>query len=117
MTSLKATSANVLTATFANAVASEGAVKIKVTKAGVHNPDHTGTTKWSEDLTSVAFTASAKLIAGTYEMTATDAADSTKTTSKTTEVENEKVAEIQILNDVALTNKDRDEAYILTMMS
>lgn len=111
MTSLKATSANVLTATFANAVASEGAVKIKVTKAG-STTEITGTTKWSEDLTSVAFTASAKFTTGTYEMTATDAADSTKTTSKTAEVENEKVTEIKILNEVALTNKARTEAYI-----
>ena len=110
MTALSATSANELTATFAAAVASEGAVTIKVNKAG-STTAITGTTKWSEDLTSVVFTAAAKLTAGTYEMTATDAADTTKTTSKTVVVENEKVTSIVVTNDVALTSANKKTAY------
>lgn len=112
MTSLAATKANELTATFATAVASSGAVTIKVNKAG-STTAITGTTKWSDDLTSVVFAASANLTAGTYEMTATDSADATKTTSKTAIVENEKVAQIVILNDTALTDpKNKKKAFI-----
>lgn len=120
ITSLAATSANELTATFATAVASEGAVTIKVNKAGSTTAID-GKVTWSEDLTTAKFTATAKLVAGTYEMTATDVADKTKTATATAVVENEKVAEIKILNDVALTGdsapnaatpKVRDLAYI-----
>lgn len=111
MSSLTATKANELTATFANAVASTSAITIKVNKAG-STTAISGTTKWSEDATSVVFTATANLTAGTYEMTATDSTDATKTTTKTVAVENERVEEIKILNDVALTNSDKDTAYI-----
>ncbi len=111
MTSLTATKANELTATFASAVASTSAITIKVNKAG-STTAITGTTKWSDDATSVVFTATANLTAGTYEMTATDSADTTKTTTKSVVVENERVEELVILNDVALTNADKDTAYI-----
>lgn len=111
MSALTATKANELTATFTNAVASTSAITIKVNKAG-STTAISGTTKWSEDATSVVFTATANLTAGTYEMTATDSTDATKTTTKTVAVENERVEEIKILNDVALTNSDKDTAYI-----
>ena len=111
MSSLTATKANELTATFTNAVASTSAITIKVNKAG-STTAISGTTKWSEDATSVVFTATANLTAGTYEMTATDSTDATKTTTKTVAIENERVEEIKILNDVALTNSDKDTAYI-----
>lgn len=111
MSSLSATKANELTATFTNAVASTSAITIKVNKAG-STTAISGTTKWSDDTTSVVFTATANLTAGTYEMTATDSTDATKTTSKTVAVENERVEEIKILNEVALTSKDKKTAYI-----
>ena len=111
MTSLVATSANELTATFASAVADTSAITIKVNKAG-STTAITGTTKWSEDAKTLVFTATAKLTAGTYEMTATDSADATKTTSKTAVVENEKVDKIVISNEVALTSTDKKTAYI-----
>ena len=111
MSSLSATKANELTATFTNAVASTSAITIKVNKAG-STTAISGTTKWSDDSTSVVFTATANLTAGTYEMTATDSTDATKTTSKTVAVENERVEEIKILNEVALTSKDKKTAYI-----
>lgn len=111
MSSLSATKANELTATFTNAVASTSAITIKVNKAG-STTAISGTTKWSDDATSVVFTATANLTAGTYEMTATDSTDATKTTSKTVAVENERVEEITILNEVALTSKDKKTAYI-----
>ena len=111
MSALTATKANELTATFTNAVASTSAITIKVNKAG-STTAISGTTKWSEDATSVVFTATANLTAGTYEMTATDSTDATKTTTKTVAIENERVEEIKILNDVALTNSDKDTAYI-----
>ena len=111
MSSLSATKANELTATFTNAVASTSAITIKVNKAG-STTAISGTTKWSDDATSVVFTATANLTAGTYEMTATDSTDATKTTSKTVAVENERVEEIKILNEVALTSKDKKTAYI-----
>ena len=45
-------------------------------------------------------------------MNATSAADATKVATGTVTVESEKVAEIVIKNEVALTNADKDEAYI-----
>jgi hypothetical protein len=113
LTSLKATKANELTATFANDVASEGAVTVKVNKAG-STTDITGTIKYTDSKTLV-FTAAANFTAGTYELTATDASDSTKTSTLSCVVENEKVAEIVIKagdDKTALTSADKKEAYV-----
>lgn len=68
--------------------------------------------KWNDAKTVATFTAAANFTAGTYEMTATSAKDETKTAKATVTVENEKVAEIQILGDTALTSADKKEAYV-----
>ena len=56
-------------------------------------------------------------MAGTYTLTAASKADTTKKSEKSVEIENQYVADIQILNDVALTgrgtlgpNSAKDEA-------
>lgn len=99
MTSLEATAADTLVAKFAAPVKKDNTTL--TLKRGTTSVAFKET--WNADCTEVTVKTDAKMTAGTYELTATDKTDATKTTSKTVNVEAQKLAEIKILNDVALT--------------
>ena len=102
---LQAKTASTLVATLAGEVSSEA--KVEVTKAGVTTPV-SGEVKI--DGTTVTFSTTANLSAGTYTMTVTDG---DKSASKTVEVQNEFVKEIVITSTQALTDPaDKKKAYI-----
>ncbi len=114
ITELKATKVNVLTATFATPVDTDD-VTLTVTRGNKTVP--TSNIVWNEDKTIATITTTAKMMAGTYTLTAASKADTTKKSEKSVEIENQYVADIQILNDVALTgrgtlgpNSAKDEA-------
>ena len=67
--------------------------------------------EWAETNDSVSLTTAAKLSKGTYTVTLASMTDETNTDSADVEVKDQTVTEIVILNDVALTNKDKDIAY------
>lgn len=108
--SLVAKSANTLEATFASAVDTADTT-ISVTKSG-STTKITGTVTWNEAYTVATFTAAANFTAGTYEMTAVSTKDAANTATANVTVENEKVAEIVIKGDTALTNATKKEAYV-----
>lgn len=108
--SLVAKSANTLEATFASAVDTADTT-ISVTKSG-STTKITGTVTWNETYTVATFTAAANFTAGTYEMTAVSTKDAANTSTAKVTVENEKVAEIVIKGDTALTSANKKEAYV-----
>ena len=106
--SAKATKVNEITVTFADAVDSEN-VTFAVTK-GTDNFSIEGEPVWSLTEDEAVLTMSANMTTGTYTVTATD-----KVTEATDyyefEVKKQEAAQIVFLNEVALTNEDKDEAY------
>ena len=105
VTDLKATSASTLVATLA-APLTETA-KVEVTKAGITTPV-AGEVK--ADGTTLTFSTTANLTAGTYTLTITDGDLSS---SKTVEVQNEYVKEIVITSTQALTDATaKTKAYV-----
>lgn len=116
ITDLKASKVNILTATFAAPVDTDD-VNVTVTK-GTNKVD--ATVAWNEDKTVATITTTAKMTVGTYTVTAASKTDETKKAEKSVEIENQYVAEIQILNDIALTGSkvvsgdaiDAMEAYV-----
>ena len=106
---------NEITLSFASAVASTGAIKLEVKKGAATT--EIASTKWADDNQSVVLTTVANMTNGTYTVTATQGEE---TASKTFDVESQKVAEILIKNEVALTGSrniggtetDSAEAYI-----
>ncbi|MCM1235423.1 MAG: Ig-like domain-containing protein, partial [Ruminococcus flavefaciens] len=103
MTSLEVKAADTLVATFASPVkTAEADTTIKLTR-GTTSVDFKPV--WSEDAKTLTVKTAAKMTAGTYELTVTDKTDEKITASKTAQVEAQKVAEIKILNEVALTAK------------
>lgn len=109
ITSLKATKVNELTAVFASAVKEDVDV---VVKKGTTVTGISGTTAWSDDKTTLTFTAAANFTAGKYTMTVTSKADSALSVSAECTVENEKVDLIEIKNETALLKVgDKKTAY------
>ena len=99
ITDLKASKVNVLTATFAAPVDTDD-VTVAVSK---NNNAVDATVTWNEEKTIATITTTAKMTVGTYTVKATSKTDASKVTEKSVEIENQYVASIQILNDVALT--------------
>ncbi len=105
ITDLTATSASTLVATLATPLTETA--KVEVTKAGITTPV-SGEVK--ADGTTLTFSATANLTAGTYTMTITDG---DKNASKSVEVQNEYVKEIVITSTQALTDpSDKKKAFI-----
>lgn len=105
ITDLQATSASTLVATLATPL-SETA-KVEITKTGITTPV-SGEVK--TEGTTLTFSATANLTAGTYTVTITDGE---KNASKSVEVQNEYVKEIVITSTQALTNpSDKKKAFI-----
>lgn len=90
---------------FASAVASTGAVSLKVTKADANV--EVASTKWAANNKSVVLTTVAKMTKGTYTVTAKEGE---KETSGSEEVVAQYVKEIKVLNSVALTGVKRNGA-------
>ena len=99
--------ANVLEVAFNNEVdtanvtltVKKGASKVSVDK-----------TEWSADKKVATITTTAKMTAGTYTVEAK--VDEETTLTGTVEIKNQYVAEIKLLNEVALTNSDSKNAYV-----
>ena len=105
VTDLKATSASTLVATLAAPLTKTA--KVEVTKAGITTPV-AGEAK--VDGTTLTFSTTANLTAGTYTLTITDG---DLTSSKSVEIQNEYVKEIVIKSTQALTDANaKTKAYI-----
>ena len=104
ITSLEATSASTLKATFESAVPADAKIVVKKGTAEI-----AGTISKDDTNKIVTFTGSGNFTAGTYTMTATLGESSV---SKDVEVKDSHVASIEITSKEALTNEEGDEAYI-----
>jgi len=104
ITSLEATSASTLKATFESAVPADAKIVVKKGTAEI-----AGTISKDDTNKIVTFTGSGNFTAGTYTMTATLGETSV---SKDVEVKDSHVASIEITSKEALTNEEGDEAYI-----
>ncbi len=104
ITSLEATSASTLKATFESAVPADAKIVVKKGTTEI-----AGTISKDDTNKIVTFTGSGNFTAGTYTMTATLGEASV---SKDVEVKDSHVASIEITSKEALTNADSTEAYV-----
>ncbi len=104
ITSLEATSASTLKATFESAVPADAKIVVKKGTTEI-----AGTISKDDTNKIVTFTGSGNFTAGTYTMTATLGEASV---SKDVEVKDSHVASIEITSKEVLTNADSTEAYV-----
>ena len=97
--SVEATAVDTLKVTFSQAVDTDD-ITLAVTRGSVAVP---GTVAWNADKTVATFTTTSKMINGTHTVTASSKADASYTSTGSVEIKSQYVAEIKILNDVALT--------------
>lgn len=97
--SVKATAVDTLEVTFSQAVDTDD-ITLAVTRGSVAVP---GTVAWNADKTVATITTTSKMINGTHTVTASSKADASYTSTGSVEIKSQYVAEIKILNDVALT--------------
>lgn len=110
--SVEAEKVDTLVASFAYAV-DPADINIAVTKGG--GKVDAAAPVWSDGNTVATIKTTAKMTNGTYTVTATSASDEDFELTGTVEITSQYVAEIVILNDVALTGKDTkdsDRAYV-----
>lgn len=100
--SVKATAVDTLEVTFSQAVDTED-ITLAVTRNGVAVP---GTVAWNADKTVATITTTAKMVNGVHTVTASSKADTSYTSTGSIEIKSQYIAEIKILNDVALTGPD-----------
>ena len=103
--SVKATAVDTLEVTFSQAVDTED-ITLAVTRNGVAVP---GTVAWNADKTVATITTTAKMVNGVHTVTASSKADTSYTSTGSIEIKSQYIAEIKILNDVALTGPDREK--------
>ena len=106
--SAEATAVNVVEVTLVNSVDPDDTA-VTLSKGTVN---YTSTVAWDDDYDVATITTASKLTAGTYTVTVSSIEDETNEDSTEVEIENQKVYEIRILTDEALTDHDqRDVAY------
>ena len=96
-----ATKVDILSVSFSSVVASTGAVKVSVTRGTA--PVDTKSVTWNTEANGLTIEMTAKMIKGTYTVTATDGKD---TTTGSVEVTDQEVKEIKFLNETALTGHE-----------
>lgn len=103
--SAKQTKVDQFEVTFANVISATEDVDITITKSGASVAVDSVT--WDATFKVATVKTAAKMTKGTYTITATSKKDATKTSSKDVVVDDaQRVVEIKILNDTALTKKD-----------